>query len=237
MDRPEGAAELRDVFAGLLAHPDDRIRALALRELDALPYGVLRGGTYPVAAADLLEGLVDINEIPFAPIRILLLGLDDGEIAREAIARRLARMATLRANRNLGPWITAAIENGGEEGIASVERVLTHPSDRLTHAQLTQIVRAFSVLSAEGDPALRGALDGAIRRLVSLHPAAAPLIAQAFGTNADYSQTSLVSELVRARAFTDLAGLMAAAAYINGARTAQGGLAGSDEGVQVSTPE
>jgi hypothetical protein len=234
---PSGADEHRDTFAGLLAHPDARLRRIALRELDALPYDVLRGGTYPVATADLLAGLADIDEMPFAPIRILLLGIDDGDIAREAIARRLAMMANLRLDTNLGPWITAAIESGGEEGIVQVEQVLTGMSDRLTDARLAEIVRAFSVLSAEGDPALRGALDGAIRRLVSLHPAAAPLIAQAFGTNADYSQTGLVSELVRARAFTDLAGLMAAAAYIKGARTAQGGLAGGDEGVQVSTSE
>jgi hypothetical protein len=123
---------------------------------------------------------------------------------------------------NLGPWITAAIESGGEEGLASVERVLTQPSGRLTEAQLTEIVRAFSVVSADGDPDLRLALDGTIRRLVSLHPAAAPLVAQAFGATADYSQADLIRDLVAARAFRDRASLMAAAAYISGARMAAG---------------
>jgi hypothetical protein len=232
---PEGAAERRDVFAALLAHPDNRIRALALRELDALPYGVLRGGTYPVGAADLLEGLADINELPFASIRILLLGLDDGEIAREAIARRLAVMASQRVALNLGPWITAAIESGGEEGLASVERALTPPTSRLTDAQLTEIVRAFSVVSAEGDPGLRLALDGTIRRLVSVHPTAAPLVAQAFGATADYSQADLIRDLVAAGAFRDIAGQMAAVAYIISARTSEGGIPGRTGVVRVST--
>jgi hypothetical protein len=66
---PEGAAERRDVFAGLLAHPDAGLRRLALRELDALPYGVLRNGTYPVTAEDLIRGIADIQDMPFAPSR------------------------------------------------------------------------------------------------------------------------------------------------------------------------
>ena len=144
-------------------------------------------------------------------------------------------MAALRVDRNLGPWITAAIESGGQEGIASVERVLTHPSDRLTDAQLTQIVRAFSVVSAEGDPDLRAKLDGTIRRLVTLYPAAAPLVAQAFGATADYSQADLIRDLVAARAFRDRASLMAAAAYINSARTSEGGKGVMTGRVQVST--
>lgn len=215
---PAGAAERRDTFAALLSHPDPRLRRIALRELDALPYDVLRGGSYAVDAADLVRGLVDIDEMPFAPIRILLLGFDDGEVARETIAQRLSIMTNLRIDTNLGAWITAAIESGGEDGIAKVEQALAGASDRLSDRQLTEAVRAFSVQSADGDPALRRALDGAIRRLVARYPSAAPLIAQAFGANGDFSQGALVGELVAARAFTTRADLMAAAAYLNGAR-------------------
>jgi hypothetical protein len=211
---PEGAAELRDTFAGLLAHPDEGLRRLALRELDALPYGVLRDGTYPVAAADLLRGIADIQDMPFAPIRILLLGLDGGSEPDAAITDRLTSLAASGADLHLGAWITAAIESGGRDGVAEIERLYLGAPGRLTEAQLTQLVRALSEQSASGDPALRAALDGTLRRLVSLRPEAAPLIAQAFGANADYSQAGLIRDLVAARAFTDRAGLMAATAYI-----------------------
>ena len=215
-----GAAERRDIFAALLAHPDARLRGVALRELDALPYDVLRGGTYPVAAEDLLRGLSDIDQMPFAPIRILLLGLDSGDVARDAISRRLDLMADLKIDMNLGAWITAALESGGEAGMADVERLFLGDRTRIGEAQLTETLRAFAVTRAQGDPALRPAIDGAVRRLASLQPSAAPIIVQAFGANADYSQIDLVRDLVKARAFTDIGGLMAAAAYVNGAALA-----------------
>jgi len=215
---PAGAEESRDTLAGFLAHPDARLRRIALRELDALPYGVLRGGTYPVEPAELLDGIASIDQMSFAPIRILLLAFDDRGIAREAISRRVAMMAELGIGTNLGPWITAAIESSGEEGIADVERLFPTARDQLSKAQLNEIVLAFAVISAEGDPDLRSAIDGAIRRLVYLDPGAASLIVRVFDANADYSQADLIRELVAARAFKDLPGRMAAVAYISRAR-------------------
>ncbi len=138
---PAGAAERRDAFARLLAHPDARLRRIALRELDALPYDVLRGGTYPVQADVLLRGVNNIDEMPFAPIRILLVGLDGGSAARKAITDRLAAMTAMGVDTNLGPWITAAIEIGGP---AEIERVVLAVPDRLTLPQLTQIVLALA---------------------------------------------------------------------------------------------
>lgn len=219
---PAGAAERRDTFAGLLAHPDTAIRRLALRELDALPYGVLRDGTYPVSAADLLRGIADIQDMPFAPIRILLLGIADGEAPGPAILGRLQQMADTGTATNLGAWATALIESAGAAGVAGLERLFLSAPGRLTDAQVTEIVRALSVLSADGDPTLRHALDGTTRRLVSREPGAAPLVAQAFGATGDYSQAGLIRELVATRAFTDRQSLMAATSYITRARMAEG---------------
>jgi hypothetical protein len=219
---PAGAKERRDVFADLLAHPDERLRRIALRELDALPYDVLRAGTYPVPAADLLQGLASVDQLPFAPIRILLLGLDGGDVARNAITDRLALMATAGVDTNLDAWITAAIESGGPDGIADVRRLVLAAPDRLTPPQLTQVVRALSVLSAEGDPALRAPLDAAIAHLLSRRPDAAPQIARAFGANADFSQIEVIRRLVSARAFSDWGDLVATAAYISRSRVPDG---------------
>lgn len=150
---------------------------------------------------------------PVMTIRILLLGIDGSESARDGIAARLAFMGTIGVDLNLGAWITAAVESGGPDGVAQVERLVLAPPDRLTPPELTQVVRPLSVLSAAGDPALRASLDGAIRRLVSRRPDAGTLIAQAFGATADFSQVELIGELVAARVFTDRHDLMAAAAY------------------------
>jgi hypothetical protein len=219
---PEGAAERRDTFADLLAHPDARIRNLALRELDALPYGALRHGTYPVAAAELLRGIADIQDMPLAPIRVLLLGLVGGSAADEAITGRLASLAASGAHVLLGAWITAAMESGGPDGVAEVERVLLTSAGHLSYAQLVEIVRSFSLQSAEGDTTLSMSIDSSLRRLVSLRPDAAPLVVQAFGAAEDYSQAPLIRELLAARAFTDLAGLMVALAYIDRAQVTGG---------------
>jgi hypothetical protein len=212
---PEGAAELRDTFAGLLAHPDEGLRRLALRELDALPYGVLRDGTYPVAAADLLRGIADIQDMPFAPIRILLLGLDGGSEPDAAITDRLTSLAESGADLHLGPWITAAVESGGPDGLAAVERQFLAAPELLSSLQLVEIIRALSVLSAQGDPALRAPLDRAIRRFVTLRPDAAPLIAQAFGAISDYSQIAVIRDAAAARPPSDRDQMMAVLAYVS----------------------
>jgi hypothetical protein len=122
---------------------------------------------------------------------------------------------------NVGPRTTAAIEIGGPEAVAEAERLVLPAPDRLTHSQLTQIVRAPSVQGAEGDPSLRVALDGTIRRLVSSRPDAAPLIAQAFAATGDFTQIDLIEELPAARLLTERRDLMAAA-YVTRARQSAG---------------
>ncbi|MGI1660899.1 hypothetical protein ACRDNQ_01560 [Palleronia sp. KMU-117] len=214
---PAGAAERRDFFARLLAHRDAQIRRIALRELDALPYEVLRGGTYPVTAADLVRGLTDINEQPFAPIRILLLGLDDSDGAGQAIARRLAMMATLRMETNLGPWITAAIERDGPAGLAAIEQEYLAAPARLSDRQLDEIVRALAVHRTGGDPALQAPIDTALRTLAFARPDAAPAIARTFATASDFSQVPLIREIAAARLFASPQDLLVAAAYVAGA--------------------
>ena len=212
---PEGAVERRDRTADLLAHPDERLRWIALRELDGLPYHVLRGGTYPIPPTDLLQILTDVDQIPFAPISILLLGLNDSDGARDAITQHLAWMAEYRTDFNLGPWITAAVESGGSAGLAAVDRQFLTASERLSQPQLGEIIRALSVLSAQGEPTLRAPLDMAIRRFVTLRPDAAPLIAQAFGANSDYSQIAVIREAVSARPLTNRDEVRAVLAYVS----------------------
>lgn len=214
---PEGASARRDLFAGLLDHPDDRIRRLALRELDALPYSVLREGHYPIGAENLLNGLTDMQEIPFAPIRILLLGLTQGDAAKAAIDHQVRRMARDFGDMHLGAWITAAIEIGGPDGLAKVEQLFLGKARQSTETQIAAIIQALAVQRAGGDIILGPAIDATLRRLAEANPKAAPQIARTFGATSDYSQASLIRDLVSARAFSSPGDFILAATYVMGA--------------------
>ncbi len=214
---PSGDAGKRDYFAALLGHPIIDMKHISLTELDAMSYVVLRGGTYPVTAQDLLSSITDLNSIAFAPVRILLLGIVGGRDADVAIVQQLQGMATSGSTLNLGAWITAAIETGGLNGIGELERKFLGSDRTLSREQLVEIVRALSVHSASGRVKLRTALDDAVRRLVRRYPEAAPIVAQFFGTASDWSQVNLVRELIAADELSTRADLMAVTAYLSSA--------------------
>jgi hypothetical protein len=215
---PSGASGKRDYFAKLLRHPSRDIKYMALRELDAMSYEVLRDGTYPVMVEDLLSGIMDLQDMAFAPIKILLIGMVGGEAAERAILQQLHRLAVSGSAHNLGAWITAAIETAGPRGIDKLEREFLDSDRSVSHPQLLEIVRALSVQSKSGRSELRVGLDAAVRRLVRRHPEAAPMIAQAFGTASDWSQAGLLRDLIFSDSFTNQSDLMAAAAYLSRAQ-------------------
>jgi hypothetical protein len=213
---PSGASGKRDYFfAKLLRHPSRDIKYMALRELDAMSYEVLRGGTYPVTVEDLLSGIMDLQNMAFAPIKILLIGMVGGEDAERAIFQQLHDLALSGSAHNLGAWITAAIETADPRGIDKLEREFLDSDRSLARPQLIEIVRAMSVQSNSGRSDLRTALDAAVRRLVGRYPEAAPMVAQAFGTASDWSQVGLVRDLIANDAFPKRSDLMAAVAYVS----------------------
>lgn len=212
---PSGAGDKRDYFAALLSHPNRDVVSIALREIDAMDYAVLRGGTYPVTAQDLLSDISDVRSLAFAPVRILLLGIVGGRDADLAIAQRLQGQVASGSAFNLGAWLTAAIETGGRDSIGEVERQFLDSGHTLSRQQLVEIVAALSVHSASNGVELRIALDNALRRLVGRFPEAAPMVAQAFATASDWSQVSLMRELIAADTFSTRADLMVTAAYLS----------------------
>lgn len=211
---PDGATQRRDFAASLLAHSDARLHSLALRELDALDYRILRRGEYPVAAADLLDGLSRLEDQAYTPIRILLLGIVGGDRAGEETSRQMSRRLSAGLATNLGAWSTAAIEIGGVEAISELERLIAASHRRLEPEQLVEIVRALAVQGASGELALRERIRTSLLRLAEDHPAAAPMIPAAFMSLSDWSQSDLVQDLVAARAFTSRNDLLAATAYL-----------------------
>ncbi len=212
---PGGAAGKRDYFAALLNRPSTDIQHLALRELDAMSYDVLRDGTYPVTAEELLSGMVDLQSMAYAPIRILLLGIIGGKDAERAIFLRLQGLALAGGSLNLGAWITAGIEAAGLHGIDKFEREFLNPERSLSDPQLLEIVRALSVQRNSGRSELGAALDGVVRRVVSWYPQTGPMVAQVFAQASDWSQVGLVRDLIATNAFPKRSDLMAAVAYVS----------------------
>lgn len=212
---PGGAAGKRDYFAALLSHPATDVQHLALRELDAMSYEVLRDGTYPLTADELLSGIVDLQSMAFAPIKILVLGIMGGRDAEQAILDRLEGLAVSGSSLNLGAWISAGIEAAGLHGIDKFEREFLNLERALSDTQLLEIVRALSVQSTSGKPELRTALDDTIRRIVGQYPEAGPMIAQVFAQASDWSQVGLVRDLIATDAFPKRSDLMAAVAYVS----------------------
>jgi hypothetical protein len=220
-DTSQGRADKRDYFAAQLNHPNAAIRFIALRELDAIDYAILRQGKYPLAVQSLLTDISDLRWTAYAPIRILLLGILGGEDAKAAIFTRLKGSAEANSAGHLGAWITAAIEAGGIDGLHQLEKIVLEPKVSLASQQLLEIVRAISVQSAGGKAELRQALDATIRRLVWQYPETAPIIPQVFGLASDWSQVSLVRELIAANKLATMTDLKLAATYLARARASE----------------
>ncbi|MEM7074614.1 MAG: hypothetical protein AAF484_05975 [Pseudomonadota bacterium] len=184
---PARADDRQAVFSSLLAHPDQRLHLIALRELDGLPYAALRRGTYPISTRNILDDLLSLSEMPYAPIRILLLGVKGDDAAKRVIFERLAQSALVGTDIHLGAWMTAALESSGIEGLAELERLFLKPGSTATEAQLVQLVRALFVQKTEGDSALEAPIDDMMHRIAVLYPDVAPMIAQSFGATSEYA--------------------------------------------------
>jgi ABC-type nickel/cobalt efflux system permease component RcnA len=168
---PGGQVARRDYAAGLVAHSDERLVRIGLRELDTLDYRTLRGGRYAVSPARLIAGIFELQEQPYAPIRILLLGIVGGAAAEAQVAHQLDRRIGSGLSTNLGAWATAAFEMRGADALAELERDLGERA--LSRDQTDEIVRALAVQSASGDPAFRGSARLALVRFVGRYPDAA----------------------------------------------------------------
>lgn len=209
-----GIAAKRDFFAAFLNDPDRRIRELGLRELDAIPYGILREGVYPADAAALIADIGDFQSIAFAPVRILLLGMDRSALARNAIESRVESMAVASGGYNLGPWLVALVENSGQEGLRLLEQAFFNNGTSPSAEQSAAIVEALAIHRKEGNPALWEPIDSALSQLAARFPNVAGDIPQAFGQRLDWSQAALVKTLMQQGAYSKTPALFAAAAYL-----------------------
>ena len=204
----EGDAARGAFFAGLLAHPADEVRALALRELDLLNYGLLRNVTGQGIPLDLPA------DPDLAAIGALLDGLTGGAdaVARQAAAVRAA-LGDPDWGRVLGAHAVALIEAAGPDGVDTLDRlVLRDPTRPLDQVEL--VVEALAIQRSEGDPVVRPAIDTVLAAMITARPDTAGGVARQLGTRADWSQLDALRAVLAARKVPVAADMIAVSTYV-----------------------
>lgn len=207
------------MFAALLDHPSPAISALALSEVDKAPYDMLRTIDLRLSEMDILDQLWSLDSYVFQPIRVLLLGVGGGDIAREEVYAYVDRVQHWDRAENLGAYSTALIELEQAAGIAALEeRFFADPVQKLEKLDL--VIAAMAEHSSAGEPALRPHITQALTRLADNRPDAIPLIAQQFSARGDWSQTDVMKNALKNRKLATTRDLMPVAAYLSQARMA-----------------
>ena len=208
----EGDGARGAFFAGLAADPAPEVRALALRELDLLTYGVLRA----VVAG---QGMTapETTDPDLAAIAALLDGLTGGAAAAER--QETALRAALDApdwGRVLGAHAVALVEAAGAAGVATLDRlVLRDPARPPEQGEL--VVEALALQRTEGAPAHRPAIDTALSAMIGARPETAGGVARQLGLRADWSQLDTLRAALSARTVPVAADMIAVSAYVGAA--------------------
>lgn len=126
-------------FADLLTHPDKQVRDMALAEISRAPYRLIRSLADPVPTGDLLKRINQRSEIPFAPVAVLLLGLNTDDAARARVRAGFAS-AVQHGSYIAGAWAVAAIEVDRDLALARI-------GQRLADANVMADLRSDLVLA------------------------------------------------------------------------------------------
>ncbi|PYG28886.1 hypothetical protein C8N36_110109 [Pelagimonas varians] len=181
-------------FATLLAHPDERIHKIALRELDQADYGVLRSLDLAIDPVRLMSQFNAFNESEFRAIRILLLGLSDDAQLRKRLEAGVDSNVEYEGV-FLGAYATAMIELVGPEAVGLIaSRYLTNPEVSLLAREL--LIEAMALHGATDDSALESSVLQAINSTLWLEPRLAGAAARQFGARANWSLQPVLQTLL-----------------------------------------
>jgi hypothetical protein len=201
-------------FAGLLGHPAPEVRRLALRELDLLNYGVLRQVVAGQEAGDAADLAADPDLVAIAALLDGLAGGADAADRQTAAVR--AALDDPGWGRVLGAHAVALVESAGPDGVATLDRlVLRDPARPADQVEL--VVEALAIQRAEGDPALRPAIDAALAAMIAARPETAGGVARQLGARADWSQLPALRGALANRHGMVAADMIAISAYVGAA--------------------
>lgn len=208
----EGDAVRGAYFAKLLGTGDRLLDRLALRELDRLPYALLRQLAADIDPAAIPQG--PGREPGLRAIRTLLVGLSPHPGAAAALRARLADPGSGWLGAELGALAVAVMEADGAEGVARlVDRLREDPDLAPTDREL--VVEAMAIQRAEGRPELAPLIEAALAGLVQDQPELAPAVARQLGVRADFSQAAALRDAMRSGALTKAGDLIAVSSYIS----------------------
>ncbi|NDR58556.1 hypothetical protein [Aliiruegeria sabulilitoris] len=198
-------------FADRLESEDQAIRGLALRELDRAPYDIFRQLDMSPAAAPILQEIWQIDQIPFVPIRILLLGRSGDDAAREAVVKGLDR-AKRGGAMYLGPFAVALIELDGRAGVEWL--VTEYLSGQTDPDAAESAIEALAIHAGGGDDALRTYILQTLSGFVHAFPEHADAVARQFVFRYDYGMVEPLREVMTAGKIKSATDLIPVAAYV-----------------------
>jgi hypothetical protein len=161
-----------DFFERHHGSADPTLQRMALTEMSRAPYALIRTAAPRLQPETIRARLRDRNEIPFAPILILLLGLQADEGMAAYIANEARRqMAT--PSRNAAAWFVAGIETGGMQMLdRALETLAGTPNDKARAALVTALVT-----TGNAHPNFRPSISRGFAPLIAAHPEHAAEIA------------------------------------------------------------
>jgi len=182
-------------FAALHDSPEPGVRSLALAEISGARYGLIRTLAPKLTRAEVVRVLRDPTMFEWAPIHILLLGLSDDPADRAFVRSAFEAAGRSSGATTLGAWTTAYLE---VDGAAALDRIRVEYIDDPTRseAQMIEIVRALSTISAVVEPALRDDVLAHLGMLASARPEVAAEAARELSLAGDWSLAPLFEDLL-----------------------------------------
>ncbi|MGI9402025.1 MAG: hypothetical protein ACR2O0_12275 [Rhizobiaceae bacterium] len=207
-------------FAALHDHQHASIRKIALTELDKIPYRHLRRMPVRIPASKIREKLNDRYEIPWVPIRILMLGILGDDESKEIVKKAVEYNSRSGFGSNLGAWVTAYIEIDGSEAIDHLtQQYLLNAAAKPESVEA--VLTAFALHGMDGDPELKSAINASLETALSFAPNLAASIARTFGAQQDYSHFALLQKSMNSGKLRTPHELLIVASYLSLAQKSQ----------------
>ena len=199
-------------FASLLKHPDKEVHAVALRELDMADYGLLRALTLDVDAGRLISRLGLQSEADLRPIRVLLPGLSGDRMDQGFFEDGLAQSSGATSGM-LGAFAMAMIEHGGAPAVQKV--IDDHLMGReLSPDSREALMQVLAIHGATGDEGMRTTIKASLAKALRQDPSLVGMAARQLGARWDWSQSALISELMRSGAIKSPLDMLVATQYV-----------------------
>jgi hypothetical protein len=177
------------IAEALQDHRERRLRELALQELDRTPYAMLRTVNLRLRSDDLLDDLWAIRNLPYMPIRVLLLGISGEEAARAEIHHRIRTWADAASASYLGVYATALIEIDGADGIAMLDRIYSAPGSNQSDENLAAVIEALAIHSISGSTSRKLQIREVLTAFLQHRPDAVLMVASQFAKRQEGNQS------------------------------------------------